>query len=290
LDEASLIRPCIDHLRSIGVDEFIVCDMGSTDGTAEILRSEEGKNFKILWSCNEEMGDVWLQRNTEAVANSRARWVVMLDADEFPLPAKGDLRRVLASMNAEIIKVPRFNVVRGPTGLHMPMRPTPEDYASVDLYVQNERSFRNRLIEERLNGDTSFYWLRYVPLPKVIFRPSVLAQLKFGMHDIIARKDMMARRELASNIVTAHVALSDYDRFARKLENVRNMFQLHEGQLPQTFAWHWRRWVELANRGQLREEYDRSVLSHARIAALRANGTICSAASILIKGNDAEHL
>ena len=276
LDEVGLIRPCIDHLRNIGVDEFIVCDMGSTDGTAEILRSEEGKDFKILWSSNEEPGDVWLRRNTEAVATSRASWIVLLDADEFPLPAGGDLRRALASFDAQIVEVPRFNVVQGPAGLHMPMRLSPENYASVELYVKSDPDFRKKLAV-----DTTLYWLRFVPVPKVIVRPAVVRQLKYGMHDIIPKEGVPVRRVAASNIVTAHVALSDFDRFARKLDNVRDMYRLHEGQLPPNFAWHWRRWVELADQGDLRKEFDRSILSHSDLAALRADGTIRSAAMML---------
>lgn len=285
LDEAGLIRPCIDHLRNIGVEEFIVCDMGSTDGTADILRSEEGKGFKILWSSNEEPGDEWLRRNTEAVATSSAGWMLLLDADEFPLPAGGDLHRALEPIDAEIVKVPRYNVVQSPGRLHMQIPPNPQSYGSVELYARCAPEFR-----ERLAADTSLAWLRYVPMPKIILKPAVLRQLKYGMHDIIPKEGVPVRRVTATNIVTAHVALSDYDRFARKIENIRNMYPHHEGQLPSNFAWHWRRWLELANRGELRGEYDRSVLSQADLATLRGNGTIRSAASMLHgHTDDADH-
>lgn len=276
LDEASLIRHCIDHLRNIGVEEFIVCDMGSTDGTADILRSEEGKDFKILWSSNEDPGDEWLRRNSQAVATSCASWVLMLDADEFPLPAGGDLHRALSSIDAEVVKVPRYNVVQSPGKLHMPIPPGPEDHGSVELYVKCEPELR-----ERLAVGSMLSWLRFVPLPKVIVRPVVMHRLKDGMHDIIPKNGMPVRRVTATGIVTAHAALSDYDRFARKIENVREMFRHHDGQLPSNFAWHWRRWLALADRGELREEYDRSILSHADLAILRGNGTIRSAASML---------
>ena len=276
LDEAGLIGPCIDHLRSIGVSKFIVCDMGSTDGTAEILRREEGPDFHILWSSNEEAGADWLRRNSEAVAASAASWVVLMDADEFPLPASGDLGHALAEVEADVVRVPRYNVVQGPSGLHMPLPPAPDRYDAVELYVENDPEFR-----QKLAVDPALYWLRFVPKPKLVIRPRVLRQLIYGMHDIIPRDGMTVRRTAATNIVTAHVALTDYDRFARKLDHVRDVYRLHKGQLPPNFAWHWRRWLDLAERGELRAEYDRSILSPAGIAALRADGTIRTAAQIL---------
>lgn len=37
-DEVELIERSVAHLRAIGVDLIIACDLGSTDGTLEISR------------------------------------------------------------------------------------------------------------------------------------------------------------------------------------------------------------------------------------------------------------
>jgi hypothetical protein len=48
MDEVELIGPCLDHLNRIGVFDIIVHDMGSTDGTRDILRSREGAHLRGL--------------------------------------------------------------------------------------------------------------------------------------------------------------------------------------------------------------------------------------------------
>ena len=45
-DEVELIEPCIAHLRSIGVEHIMACDMSSTDGTAEVLEGIPVKEFQ----------------------------------------------------------------------------------------------------------------------------------------------------------------------------------------------------------------------------------------------------
>ena len=47
-DEAEIIEKCIAHLRAIGVDTILACDMSSTDGTAEILEKCRSDTFSIL--------------------------------------------------------------------------------------------------------------------------------------------------------------------------------------------------------------------------------------------------
>ena len=85
---------------------------------------------------------------------------------------------------------------------------------------------------------------------------------------------------MSRDIVLAHAALSTYPRFARKIGHVRDMFRHQEG-LPEGFAWHWRRWAELASRGELEDEFRRSCLPTPQIERLRERGEVASAAAVL---------
>jgi glycosyltransferase involved in cell wall biosynthesis len=55
-NEVEIIEQSIAHLRSIGVDHIMVCDMSSTDGTAEILQKYRSDNFSVL-TLSEEAWD-----------------------------------------------------------------------------------------------------------------------------------------------------------------------------------------------------------------------------------------
>ncbi len=46
-DEVELIERSVAHLRAIGVDLIIACDLGSTDGTLEIL--EKHRSDRDFW-------------------------------------------------------------------------------------------------------------------------------------------------------------------------------------------------------------------------------------------------
>lgn len=56
-DEVELIERSIDHLRAIGVDYIMACDMSSTDGTAELLEKYRAPDFSILTLTNKALGN-----------------------------------------------------------------------------------------------------------------------------------------------------------------------------------------------------------------------------------------
>src|SRR5688572_15242144 len=91
-DEVELIRPCVAHLRHIGVDQIIVSDYGSTDGTLEILADEQRAGDLVLESVDVlTVADYeqWSVRERALAESTGADWVLFLDADEFWIPASG---------------------------------------------------------------------------------------------------------------------------------------------------------------------------------------------------------
>lgn len=56
-DEVERIETSIAHLRAIGVDVIVACDMGSTDGTLDILeRYRSDGDFLIVQRAMRETG------------------------------------------------------------------------------------------------------------------------------------------------------------------------------------------------------------------------------------------
>lgn len=276
MDEVDLIGPCLDHLQRIGVSEIIVQDMKSTDGTRDILKAREGPNLRVVDSSNDESSDHYHQRVIEAVRSLHADRVVMIDADEFILPRCGNLPQALARIDADLIRLPRYNVVLGSAGLRWKFPLDPSNYAKIDLYAKASADFR-----ERLQQDHTLAWLRVVPMQKVAVNPKVVERFDDGMHGIQPRQGAQVHECIAEDILIAHAALTDYYRFERKVANIREVFRLHDATLGPGWGWHWRRWVDLDNRGALRAEFERSHLSDQDIVNLRADGSIQNVADLL---------
>ena len=249
--------------------------MYSTDGTAEILESYRSRDFRILKAANSEPPELWLRKNEEAVKALDADWLILLDADEFLLPATGSLRDSLKNENADLLTVRRYNVPLGPDGPMLPKDLRPENYGQVQLIVQDVPQFRQHLASNPLVP-----WILAVPVPKVFVRPQRIGTLTDGMHDIIPSEGISLRRTVSDDLLIAHQPLTSQRRFARKVENIRECFAHHDAYFGIDKGWHWRRWLGLAESGGLTQEFERSVFSPELIQELYMRGVIRTAKDI----------
>ena len=88
LNEAMQIAECVRHLD--WVDDIIVADGGSCDGTPELAR---GAGARVL----EGTGPTIAAQRNAAIAAARHHWILALDADER---VSGDLAREIAAVIA----------------------------------------------------------------------------------------------------------------------------------------------------------------------------------------------
>src|SRR5271169_5180706 len=102
-DEVELVETTISHLRAIGVDVIVACDMGSTDGTLDILKRHRFENdFLILQLTEETTTEEWSRAILETVKDANVDWVAFIDGDEYLLHAKGSLRECKGLGDADI--------------------------------------------------------------------------------------------------------------------------------------------------------------------------------------------
>jgi tetratricopeptide (TPR) repeat protein len=79
-DEAAFLEECLSSISEV-VDEIVIVDTGSTDGSKRIARAFHARLFDFAW-CD----DFSVARN-EALARATGEWLLYIDADERLRPA-----------------------------------------------------------------------------------------------------------------------------------------------------------------------------------------------------------
>ena len=87
-NEREHLGRCLSSVKEI-VDEMIVVDTGSTDGTQEIAREHGATLIQSTWE-----NDFARARN-RSLAEARGDWILVLDADEFIPPGEETALRAL---------------------------------------------------------------------------------------------------------------------------------------------------------------------------------------------------
>ena len=215
-DEADIIELNLRYHHAQGVDEFIVTDNGSTDGTLEVLERWRERGCLRLISepdtdAFRDEGHWWVTRMGREGAEVGADWVLHADADEFWWPVGGDLKQSFA-------EVPEaYGAVIGPR-TEFTARPDGPGPWWERLTVREARSA-----------------LR----PKVAHRPEPDLRLRRGAHDVDFDADELARagrpvlrgirermRHDDGRLVYApvfparvlHVPLRDFDQYKRRVD------------------------------------------------------------------------
>lgn len=106
-NEAARIRECLGHLS--WVDEILVVDSGSNDGTIEICR--EWPKARVL---QRRFDDFASQRNA-GIAAAHGAWVLIVDADEEVTTALAQEIEAAIPRGLDAYWIPRLNIIFGRT-------------------------------------------------------------------------------------------------------------------------------------------------------------------------------
>ncbi|HQZ39702.1 MAG TPA: glycosyltransferase family 2 protein [Vicinamibacterales bacterium] len=280
-DEVELIAASIAHLRAIGVDEVVVSDFGSTDGTLDVLSAERRHGDVTVTRVDPDLVCDYATASAHDVAQAhrtRADWVLFLDADEFFIPVTGRLRDCRLLHEADVLTLDRFNVVITASHLLMPVELSPASYDSLHLFTRQVPDFR-LLMETQ--PDVSFITVR--PGPKVMARREAARAIAPGGHDVLS-PDVPVRRRQSADLLVAHVPFSTFRRFERKVENIRAEMVHHPRFFEDGYAWHWRRWAEMTEPGAIEREFARQLAEGDDLRRLSEAGLVRSAADLFANG------
>ncbi|HKN87413.1 MAG TPA: glycosyltransferase family 2 protein [Nitrospiraceae bacterium] len=267
-DQDDLLEPFVRWYSELGVRQILAFDLGSTDGTHDIL-SDLALYYPLTWSQLDDLnirnysgsttGDHLAMHARETYA---PEWLAMCDADEFLCLEGSDFDAILEKAKAESItalSVPCFNM----TGRFL----GDEDPSISSLTTRIVQPYAETF-EEQLAGDVPVPFIFVKHPVKSIVKSAAFSSYVPGGHGANVE---YGRRELVDCLRFNHYPMRSYAKFEKKVSNAEQFLRTND-HLPDWWAWHWRRWVNCKAQGQLEDEYRRQFISGEEQRELVADG------------------
>lgn len=237
-NEESMLEENLLFHKSMGVDEFIITDNNSTDGTLDIIRKyqEKGwvKELIIETATNYEQKE-WVDRMIwKAKTAFHADWVMNVDADELWYSPSGNLKNELSQTSANVLNCRMYS-----------------------LYPEENRPFWEwdktvGYVSDPEKYDLSIYSIFERQNKKVIHRTDGYLQISMGNHKV----KMFPMRSENSDIRVYHYNIRGKRQFMEKMINGGKQLEQHKGKHG---GRHWRYFYQLYKEGQLEQEYNRVI-------------------------------
>lgn len=279
-DEEQIIEANIEHLRLIGIEEIIVRDYSSTDLTVQILAGMERRG-EIRVEYVDDLDPNGPDELTEVVRLAHScdsEWVLVLDADEFPIVQEQDLRThpELLSDDHDFVRLLRRNVASGSSGLKINLPPSGQSLEEFDVIPRPIKDYWRDLDIQRANS-----WIRANIEPRTIGRRSCIRNVWSGLHEMRGESTGLERHLTSRTMFMAHLPFSTFDRFERKVRNIEKVIEAHWQWFSGPVGHHWKRWRQCLLDGSLKAEFEAQFFDEASLEKLRAEGALCSAGEFL---------
>jgi hypothetical protein len=268
LDQEDILQDFIDWYQHIGVDFILILDLGSTDGSRDLL-ARLADTDKVGWYPLPDRDMTKYDQAGELAKLARDRfqadWIVLCDADEFLCPAGGALGPILRlaeSKDITSISVPCLNMT-GP-------QPKPGQSATQALTLRIDAPAKVTPLQATM-GNLPVPYIFIEHPPHTIVRASAVQAYGGGAHYVETSWGLSGETE---RLRFLHYNMRGYGKFEQKVRNAAAWIRDNK-HLDPLWAWHWRRWIWLYEAGRLREDYEAQFVSSAREQELIQDGT-CS--------------
>lgn len=235
-DEQDVAASTVLHLLDEYVDEVIVADNGSTDGTRDALADIAYVYPQVTVLDDPEVGYYQSRKMTALAAMAAERgatWIIPFDADEVWYAHADRLAVVLRSLpsNVSIVGARLFN--------HFTTK-LDEDPKQVKIPFQ-------RMVYRQVEPGA---------LPKVCFRWRADAEIQQGNHSVIFHNG--TPEVVDATVELRHFPYRSFEQFKSKAQNGAKAYAATD--LPHDVGAHWREYGAILDRygeDALREVYDR---------------------------------
>lgn len=235
-NEADVIETNLRHHFASVIDEAIVLDNGSTDGTPELV-AELALDPDLPIQLSSEVGPIYqsdrMTRLARLATLEGADWVLPIDADEFWVGTAAPFRDVLARTPAEVraLFVELVNFVQR-RDVHV------AEPGCIETMTRRPARPIGPVAETpRLVSDEEISWVEVEHTPKSVHRAAAGIFIPTGNHR--TGIEGVVTDELAC----LHAGIRARSVLAAKLDHGRR--SIEEGSPPGS-AWHLKRWWGLA--------------------------------------------
>lgn len=256
IDEADVIGACIDYHLSIGFDHIMITDLGSRDGSLEIVRERMDATGRVsLLHATSDMRKLdWPARMLEtAIRDLAPDYVAYIDPDEFWIPRSGSIRTLKDVGSADVLSVKRYNAVQNVE--HLSQRRHIDRHEFLYEVVFTER----KPVSMASPPMTAIY---SGPIGPKVMHSAVDVTIGTGGHAV--KSEQLTRQVTPEDVIILHYPISSYANFEQKIRNAAETIALNP-HYPETMAWHWRRMVAALQDGSLPQEYRAQVFSGTEI-------------------------
>jgi glycosyltransferase involved in cell wall biosynthesis len=251
-DEEDILREQLDFHLANGVDQIVLMDNLSTDGTAEIAREYERAGY--LHYTFQPQDDYAQGRWVTEMAHRASRdlhadWIINSDADEFWLPHAGSLKDALASLgpNATAASAERLNFA---------------------ARTENGEPFWRRMNVRRTTAVNSLG----LPLPsKIAHRAGTDIVVEQGNHRVLVAGEALP--SVAAPISILHFPVRSRAQYVNKIVKGGAAYERNV-ELDRSVGDAWRHLYRLYLVGKFDQAYAQEVLTDEQIATGLQSGTL----------------
>jgi hypothetical protein len=246
-NEVDIIEINLKHHLADAIDEAVVVDNGSIDGTLEALL-DLAEDLPLLVTSEPgpyKQGEL-LTRMARYAASRGADWVLPIDADEFWVGADQSMRTALARCPADVgvLRCQVLNFVQR----REEVAPGPSSLLGVTMRTPNRLGHGDQDEDLVEANEIGFVEIDYPS--KCVSRSSPGIFIGSGNHSV---EGTGGTEETTEEVVCLHVPLRARSILTVKVDHGR---RIEEAVPNPNVGWHVRRWWRLARQGGIDSEWE----------------------------------
>lgn len=281
-NSVELIDKFLTHYRKLGLDQIMIMDFGSTDGTTDIILDQKWTNFARLIPFPGLGGIDSSNIFLEIIKNeySPITQCLFCDPDEFLVTPNMDSDDIFydnSIITSPGISIPRYNMLTHKDDV---VYKNLNMHAFGSLIYRIDESVSRKSLDEIEKLEMNPPWI-YTSMPgKILINAECVQSIKLGDHSVESESGKVQPAPEGNYLL--HFPLRTWPEFEAKVQMARIDIEKNP-QRPELAGWHVRRWSKISQQGDklLFNEYISQFPSRDEMSAAMERGAITLDRSIV---------